>query len=102
MQILLVEDDDLKAERIREFFSAKSPESYITLAHSLNSGVKAVLGSAFTGIVQVPSDQQVIQSGPYKLVRHPAYSGIILASIVGGITLLQAYVYPFTLMVPQP
>ena len=30
------------------------------------------------------------------------WHSIILASIVGGMTLLQAYVYPFTRMVPSP
>jgi L-lactate transport len=30
------------------------------------------------------------------------WHSIILASIVGGLTLLQAYVYPFTMMVPSP
>jgi hypothetical protein len=29
------------------------------------------------------------------------WHSIILAAIVGSITLLQAYVYPFTLMVPE-
>jgi lactate permease len=30
------------------------------------------------------------------------WHSIALAAIVGGLTLLQAYVHPFTLMVPSP
>lgn len=43
------------------------------------------LGKAFTVSVQVNSNQKIIQSGPYKYIRHPAYSGSILSLI--GISL---------------
>lgn len=43
------------------------------------------LGKAFTISVQVNSNQKIIQSGPYKYIRHPAYSGSILSLI--GISL---------------
>jgi len=36
------------------------------------------LGRHFTGSVTVTSDQPVIDSGPYRLVRHPSYLGGIL------------------------
>lgn len=38
------------------------------------------LGQYFTFIVMVSSDQQVVAHGPYRLVRHPSYTGILLAS----------------------
>lgn len=38
-----------------------------------------VLGKFFTLNVQVNSKQKIIQSGPYKYLRHPAYSGSILS-----------------------
>jgi protein-S-isoprenylcysteine O-methyltransferase Ste14 len=36
------------------------------------------LGRYFTRDVAVSSDQQVVQRGPYRLIRHPAYSGTFL------------------------
>ncbi len=36
------------------------------------------LGKYFSPIVTVYSDQRVVSSGPYSLVRHPAYGGAII------------------------
>ena len=33
----------------------------------------------FTGTVMVSSDQPVITAGPYRVLRHPSYTGILLA-----------------------
>jgi protein-S-isoprenylcysteine O-methyltransferase Ste14 len=41
------------------------------------------LGEFFTGDVRARADQPVIQTGPYRLVRHPSYTGGML--IFGGI-----------------
>ena len=38
----------------------------------------AVLGRFFTLDVAVRSAQPVVQTGPYRWVRHPAYSGVLL------------------------
>ena len=43
------------------------------------------LGQYFTHTVMVSSDQQVIASGPYRVLRHPSYTGIILAAIGVGL-----------------
>src|SRR5580693_2870097 len=45
-----------------------------------------VLGEYFTHTVMVSSDQPVITSGPYRLLRHPSYTGILLASVGVGLT----------------
>ena len=39
------------------------------------------LGRSFTREVAIRPDQQVIQSGPYRLIRHPAYSGTMLTTL---------------------
>ncbi|MDS0527054.1 isoprenylcysteine carboxylmethyltransferase family protein [Clostridium sp. SHJSY1] len=39
------------------------------------------LGKFFTLSVQVTSEQKIIQTGPYKYLRHPSYSGSILSLI---------------------
>jgi protein-S-isoprenylcysteine O-methyltransferase Ste14 len=43
------------------------------------------LGRYFTFIVQTSSDQPVITSGPYRVIRHPSYAGLLL--IVMGVGL---------------
>ncbi|MCI4362922.1 MAG: isoprenylcysteine carboxylmethyltransferase family protein [Thermoplasmata archaeon] len=42
----------------------------------------AVLGRYFSTSVRVLEDHRVVRSGPYRLVRHPSYTGVLL-SIVG-------------------
>lgn len=37
------------------------------------------LGEYFTGKVMVSSDQPVIATGPYRVLRHPSYTGFLLA-----------------------
>jgi len=38
----------------------------------------AVLGRYFSGVIGVQQDQKVVESGPYRYVRHPSYSGVLL------------------------
>jgi protein-S-isoprenylcysteine O-methyltransferase Ste14 len=49
------------------------------------------LGRYFTATVQTQSDQKIITTGAYRLVRHPSYSGAFLA-MVGSAVFLHAYV----------
>jgi protein-S-isoprenylcysteine O-methyltransferase Ste14 len=37
------------------------------------------LGRFFRGTVHIQHDHTVVRSGPYRWVRHPAYSGLLLA-----------------------
>ena len=39
------------------------------------------LGEYFTFTVMVSTDQPVVANGPYRLLRHPSYTGILLACI---------------------
>ncbi len=43
------------------------------------------LGRYFTPEVAVSTDQTVVQRGPYRLVRHPAYSGTLLTMLGIGL-----------------
>jgi protein-S-isoprenylcysteine O-methyltransferase Ste14 len=45
----------------------------------------AALGRAFRTTVEVESDQAVVTTGPYRWVRHPSYTGLLL--IVAGVGL---------------
>jgi protein-S-isoprenylcysteine O-methyltransferase Ste14 len=45
------------------------------------------LGRYFTLDVAVRSTQRVVQSGPYRFVRHPSYTGLLLIFVGVGLTL---------------
>lgn len=45
------------------------------------------LGRFFTRRVRVAEDQIVVEGGPYRLVRHPAYSGFLLVGLGVGLAL---------------
>ena len=45
------------------------------------------LGTSFTGTVIVAKDQAVVQSGPYRFVRHPSYTAAFLMFIGIGLAL---------------
>ena len=47
------------------------------------------LGQFFTPTVQIKKEHQLINSGPYKIIRHPSYFAAFL-SIVGGAVLLES------------
>ncbi len=46
-----------------------------------------MLGSYFTRDIAVSADQKVIQNGPYRFIRHPAYSGTFLTMLGVGLAL---------------
>ena len=45
------------------------------------------LGRYFTRDIAVSMDQQVVQNGPYRLIRHPAYSGTFLTMLGLGLAM---------------
>jgi protein-S-isoprenylcysteine O-methyltransferase Ste14 len=54
----------------------------VTLAGLLISvWARASLGRNWSGTVTVKVGHQLIRSGPYRWVRHPIYSGLVLATI---------------------
>ncbi len=46
-----------------------------------------MLGSYFTRDVAVSADQKVVQTGPYRFIRHPAYSGTFLTMLGVGLAM---------------
>jgi protein-S-isoprenylcysteine O-methyltransferase Ste14 len=46
-----------------------------------------VLARYFTYEVTIQEGQQVVSSGPYRVVRHPSYSGLLLTEAGVGLTL---------------
>ncbi len=43
------------------------------------------LGRYFTYTVQTSSDQPVITTGPYRVIRHPSYAGLLLVIVSVGL-----------------
>ena len=50
----------------------------------------ATLGRYFTFVVRVTGDQPVIETGPYRLIRHPSYAGALLTAVGIGLSLRYA------------
>lgn len=46
---------------------------------------RVALGSLWSGSVSRKDDHTVVQSGPYGLVRHPIYTGLIAAALALGV-----------------
>jgi protein-S-isoprenylcysteine O-methyltransferase Ste14 len=53
--------------------------TYLGLSLTMWSRIR--LGRYWSGVVALKQDHKLIQAGPYRVVRHPLYSGIILAAI---------------------
>jgi protein-S-isoprenylcysteine O-methyltransferase Ste14 len=47
----------------------------------------AVLGRYFTVVVRTAPDQAVVDRGPYRVLRHPSYTGLLLAVLGCGLML---------------
>jgi protein-S-isoprenylcysteine O-methyltransferase Ste14 len=46
-----------------------------------------LLGGFFTTTVAVAPDQPVIEAGPYRLIRHPSYTGVLILLFGFGLSL---------------
>ncbi|HEX3787204.1 MAG TPA: isoprenylcysteine carboxylmethyltransferase family protein [Pseudonocardiaceae bacterium] len=44
-----------------------------------------VLGRSFRTTVEIDTDQRVVDRGPYRWVRHPSYSGLLLITLGYGL-----------------
>jgi len=59
----------------------------IVLGIALRQWSVLILGTFFTVQVQVHTDQTVVDTGPYRFVRHPSYSAIIISFVGIGVAL---------------
>jgi protein-S-isoprenylcysteine O-methyltransferase len=48
---------------------------------ALRQWAVAVLGRYFTHVIGIQEGQKVVQAGPYRLIRHPSYAGILLIQL---------------------
>lgn len=47
----------------------------------------AALGRLFTTVVKASADQPIVDRGPYRWVRHPGYTGLVVAFLGFGLML---------------
>jgi protein-S-isoprenylcysteine O-methyltransferase Ste14 len=45
----------------------------------------AVLGGFYTSTLRLAKGQQIINEGPYRLVRHPGYAGVLVPWVGAGL-----------------
>ena len=64
--------------------------SLMLLGIVLRQWAIAVLGRFFTLTVKVAEDHKVIDKGPYKVIRHPSYTGILVTFIGLGLAVQSA------------
>lgn len=75
----------------RRIFPETSPTDYVGVALTLIGVLFAIwarvhLGGNWSGSVTVKKDHTLIRSGPYRIVRHPIYTGLLVGAVGGVIT----------------
>jgi protein-S-isoprenylcysteine O-methyltransferase Ste14 len=60
------------------------------LGFAITFWARAMLGGNWSGSVTIKVDHELIRSGPYRWVRHPIYTGIIVAAAGTTIALDQS------------
>ena len=61
--------------------------TFILLGVALRWYAIWTLGRYFTRDVAVSADQKIVQNGPYRSIRHPAYSGTFLTMLGVGLAM---------------
>ena len=56
------------------------------------------LGQYFTYVVKVSPDQKVVETGPYRLIRHPSYTGALLIAVGIALSLRYAWALPIVVL----
>jgi protein-S-isoprenylcysteine O-methyltransferase Ste14 len=62
----------------------------------------AALGAAFRTTVEVDAGQTVVSSGPYKWIRHPSYTGLLLITAGFGLAVGNWLALAAGLLLPLP
>ena len=91
VQISAVAEFLLKHERPELGIGTVIIMAYILGGLALRTWAVVLLGRWFTWNVDVQENQQVVESGPYALIRHPSYTGAFIM-FTGATLLLNAYI----------
>jgi protein-S-isoprenylcysteine O-methyltransferase Ste14 len=78
------------AAAMRPLWTSAPPRVVGLVLMWLGLGVRgwaiAALGANFRTTVEVERDQTVVSTGPYRYVRHPSYTGLLLIAAGFGVT----------------
>ncbi|MGA2563521.1 MAG: isoprenylcysteine carboxylmethyltransferase family protein [Steroidobacteraceae bacterium] len=58
---------------------------------SFSVWARRVLGGNWSGTVSVKVDHELVQTGPYRRIRHPIYTGLLLAVFGSGLAAGRLY-----------
>jgi len=58
------------------------------------------LGRSFTVDVRIRAGQRVVDSGPYRWVRHPSYAGLLLICVGIGLALGNGAAFACAILIP--
>src|SRR3954447_18329397 len=72
------------------------------LGLALRAWAVATLGRAFRTTVEVDSEQAVVSTGPYRWIRHPSYTGLLLIVIGCGMAAGSWLALAVCLVLPLP
>ena len=53
----------------------------VLLGSTLFVWARRTLGKQYSGHVSVKKEQELVQSGPYRIIRHPAYAGYLFMAL---------------------
>lgn len=61
-----------------------------------------ILGKLFTPVISIQQDHRLITKGPYKYVRHPSYSGLLLELLGASLAVFNwmSFILVFCFMLP--
>jgi protein-S-isoprenylcysteine O-methyltransferase Ste14 len=62
-------------------------EALIVAGAALRVWAMLTLDRFFTFVVGIAEDHQVVQDGPYRVIRHPGYAGALIAMVGVGVAL---------------
>jgi protein-S-isoprenylcysteine O-methyltransferase Ste14 len=75
-------------------------EALIVAGAALRVWAMLTLDRFFTFVVGIADDHRVVQEGPYRVIRHPGYTGAIIAMVGAGVALRNWLAILIMLVVP--
>ena len=77
-------------------------EGLVLLGSTIFVWARRTLGKQYSGHVSVKKEQELVQTGPYRIIRHPAYAGYLFMALglALGYSSLLAFVSSLFILLP--